>query len=76
MAATTTIKVPPALRDRINHDAGQRGMTAAALIEELVANYERRQRLEAFGRAFAGVDATYRAESEAWTAAEAEWPHG
>lgn len=48
----TTIKVSAELRDRINRDAQARGVTAAGLIERLLDAHERRQRMEAFGRAF------------------------
>jgi predicted transcriptional regulator len=74
MAATTTIKVPPALRDRVNREANTRGLTAAELLTELIDDYERRQRLDAFGRAFAAADEQYQAETETWNSAEAEWP--
>lgn len=74
MAATTTIKVPPTLRDRVNRDASARGLTAAELLAELVDDYERRERLDAFGRAFAAADEQYRTETEAWNAAEVDWP--
>lgn len=63
---STTIKVPVELRDRINRDARQRGVTAAALIEGLLDASERRQRMEAFGRAVRGADATYWDEFRAW----------
>jgi hypothetical protein len=54
--AMTTIKVPSALRDRINRDARERGLTAAGLIEGLLDGYERRRRLEAFGASFRLAD--------------------
>lgn len=62
----TTIKVPVELRDRINRDAKERGVTAAEFIEGLLDAYERRQRMEAFGRAFKGVDARYWDELRSW----------
>lgn len=64
--ASTTIKVPVELRDRINRDARQRGVTAAALIERLLDAYEQRQRMESFGRAVRAADATYWDEFRAW----------
>ncbi len=64
--ATTTIKVPVELRDRINVEAQERGMTAAGLIERLLDAHERRQRLEAFGRASRSADASYWDEFHAW----------
>ncbi len=62
----TTIKVSAELRDRINRDARKRGLTAAGLIERLLDAHERRQRMEAFGRAFRGAEATYWDEFRAW----------
>lgn len=62
----TTIKVPVELRDRINQDARERGVSAAGLIEGLLDGYERRQRMEAFGRAFRGADETYWDDFRAW----------
>ena len=76
MAATTTIKVPSQLRDRVNRDAGERGLTAAQLIEQLIDAYERERRLDAFGQAFARADDTYRAESDEWAGVETAWPVG
>lgn len=62
----TTIKVPADLRDRINRDARERGVTAAGLIEGLLDAYERRRRMEAFGRAFKGADQAYWDEFRSW----------
>ncbi|WP_306231734.1 hypothetical protein [Agrococcus beijingensis] len=64
--AMTTIKVSTELRDRINHDARERGTTAAGLIERLLDGYERRQRMEAFGRALRAADAGYWDEFNDW----------
>ncbi len=64
MAAT--IKVSEELRDRINHDAHERGLTAAGLIEGLLDGYERRRRMEAFGQAFRGADDAYWDEYRSW----------
>lgn len=64
--ATTTIKVPTELRDRINRDARARGVTAAGLIERLLDAYERRQRMEAFGRAVKRADVSYWDEFRSW----------
>lgn len=66
---STTIKVPVELRDRINRDARQRGVTAAALIEGLLDAYERRQRMDAFGRAVRAADETYWDDFHAWDVA-------
>lgn len=62
----TTIKVSAELRDRINRDAQERGVTAAGLIERLLDAHERRQRMEAFGRAFRDADTTYWDEFRSW----------
>lgn len=63
---TTTIKVPAELRDRINRDARDRGVTAARLIEGLLDGYERRRRMEDFGRAVRGADPAYWDEYREW----------
>jgi hypothetical protein len=73
---TTTIKVPVELRDRINRDAQERGVTAAGLIEKLLDGYERRRRMEAFGRAFRGADQEYRDEFREWDVALADGQDG
>lgn len=62
----TTIKVSEELRDRINRGARERGMTAAGLIEGLLDGYERRRRMESFGRAFRGADEGYWDEYGVW----------
>lgn len=62
----TTIKVSEELRDRINREARAHGVSASGLIENLLDGYERRRRMEAFGRAFRGADRAYRDESAAW----------
>lgn len=67
MAAT--IKVSEELRDRINRDAQERGVTAAGLIEGLLDGYERRRRMESFGRAFRGADQGYWDEFRVWDVA-------
>lgn len=64
--ATTTIKVSAELRDRINQDAQERGVTAAGLIEGLLDGYERRRRMEAFGRAVRRADQKYWDEFREW----------
>ncbi|MCU1480008.1 MAG: hypothetical protein JWQ19_794 [Subtercola sp.] len=65
----TTIKVPAELRDRINRDAKERGVTAAGLIEGLLDGYERRRRMESFGRAFRSADENYWDEFREWDVA-------
>ncbi|MBB2957097.1 toxin-antitoxin system protein [Pseudoclavibacter helvolus] len=62
----TTIKVSEQLRDRINRDAKERGMTAAGLIEGLLDGYERRRRMEAFGRVVRGASDDYWDQLRNW----------
>lgn len=64
--ATTTIKVSGELRDRINRDAQERGISASRLIEQLLDGYERRKRMDAFGHAFRGASDEYWDEFQAW----------
>ena len=71
----TTIKVPTQLRDRINRNARERGLPAAGLIESLLDAYDRRRRMEAFGRAFRGADAEYWDEFTSWDLAVGALPH-
>lgn len=67
MPDVTTIKVPQALRHRISMGASRRGITAAALVGELVDRYEREQRLAAVGRSYdAAQDVGYGEETAAW----------
>lgn len=72
----TTIKVSEELRDRINRDAQERGVTAAGLIEGLLDAYERRRRMEAFGRAVRGAGAEYWDEFRAWDVDVTDVDHG
>jgi len=69
----TTIKVPVELRDRISRDAKARGVTAAALLNELLDDAERTRRMRALGEAFAAVDDDdeYWDDVRAWDAIEA-----
>ncbi|MFT4215539.1 MAG: hypothetical protein QM622_12320 [Microbacterium sp.] len=64
--AMTTIKVSTQLRDRINRDAQERGLPAAGLIENLLDAYERRRRMESFGRAIRGAGSEYWDELASW----------
>lgn len=73
---TTTIKVSVELRDRINRDAQEQGVTAAGLIEKLLDGYERRRRMEAFGRAFRSADQDYRDEFREWDVALSDGHNG
>jgi len=69
----TTIKVPVELRDRISRDAKARGVTAAALLSELLDDAERRRRMAAVGEAFATLedDDEYWDDVRAWDKIEA-----
>ncbi|WP_029144544.1 hypothetical protein [Microbacterium luticocti] len=62
----TMIKVSAELRDRVNRQARERGVSAAGPIEGLLDGYERRERMEAFGRAFRAAPADYRDEFREW----------
>lgn len=70
----TTIKVSTQLRDRINRDAKERELTAAGLIENLLDAYERRRRMESFGRALRGADSEYWDEFASWDLAVGALP--
>lgn len=74
--ALTTIKVPVELRDRISRDAKERGVTAAALLNQLLDDAERARRMEAVGAAFATLkdDDEYWDDVRAWDAIEAGSP--
>ncbi|MCL2780143.1 MAG: toxin-antitoxin system protein [Actinomycetia bacterium] len=74
MAATTTIKVTPALRERINRHAAERGLTACGFMEQLVGDLEREQMLAAFGHAFAAAGTDYRDETADWDGIQTAWP--
>lgn len=71
----TTIKVPTELRDRINRDAQERGVTAARLIESLLDGYERRRRMQEFGQAFRSADQEYWDEFRSWDVALDDGSH-
>jgi len=68
----TTIKVSIELRDRINRDAQERGVTAAGLIEGLLDGHDRRTRMESFGRAIRGANQEYWDEFRQWDALPSE----
>lgn len=62
----TTIKVPKTLRQRISRDAAREGLTAAALIAELLDAHDREARFAAVREAYEATDAAYIVETEAW----------
>lgn len=68
----TTIKVSADLRDRINRDARAIGVTASALIERLLDEYERSRRMTALGDAMRGADASYWDEFQVWDASSGD----
>jgi hypothetical protein len=73
MTDATTIKVPRTIRERISLDAARRGMTAAALIGELLDRYEREQRFAAVREAYTTPsDAGYVEEIAAWDGTAAD----
>lgn len=69
----TTIKVPVELRDRISRGAKERGLTAAALLNQLLDDSDRAHRMRAVGEAFSKVDDDdeYWDDLRAWDAIEA-----
>lgn len=70
--AVTTIKVTTHVRDRINHQANSQGLSASAMIEALLDEYERRQRMVSFGKALRSADQAYHDEVAAWDAASTD----
>ena len=68
MAATTTIKVTPQARDRINARARAQGLTPATYVERLVDEDDRRQRFAAVRAGYAALspDDDYYAETAEW----------
>ncbi|HEY5198703.1 MAG TPA: hypothetical protein VIJ51_16910 [Solirubrobacteraceae bacterium] len=68
MAATTTLRVRPSTRDRINRLAAEDHVAAPELIERLVAKEEHERLLRAMNDDFA----TLRGDATRWAAFEAE----
>ena len=68
MAATTTIKVSPDVRDRLNRAAASRGVTPGALVEQLVADYERDRWFELIRSRYDALpaDDDYATETREW----------
>lgn len=73
-AASTTIKVTPQARDRINERARARGMTPAALLEALLDADDRAQRFAAVRAGYEALAAhdDYQAEVAEWDATSAD----
>lgn len=73
-AATTTIKVTRAARDRINARARAEGVTPAVLLNRLLDEHDRATRFAAVraGYAALAVDDDYADETAAWDAVNAD----
>jgi macrodomain Ter protein organizer (MatP/YcbG family) len=67
---STTIKVPSALRDRLNEQARSEGVTVAQVIERLLREAERAERFRAMRAAWNGQSPAeldeYMAEFAVW----------
>lgn len=70
MVASTTIKVTPAARDRINAHARAAGVTPAVLLNRLLDQHDRALRFAAVRAGYAAlpVEDDYAAESDMWDA--------
>lgn len=68
MAATTTIKVTPHARDRINERARAAGVTPAALLEQLLDADDRARRFSAVRAGYAALP-----DNDDYYAQTAEW---
>ena len=72
--ATTTIKLDSAVRDQINDIGREKGMTAQSVVEMLMANYLRAQRMEAVRIAMRNTSEedwrTYREETALFATAD------
>lgn len=67
---STTIKVPSALRDRLNEQARSEGVTVAQVIERLLREAERAERFRAMRTSW---NAQSPAELDEYMAEFAEW---
>lgn len=72
--ATTTIKVTPHARDRINARARAAGVTPAVLLERLLDADDRAQRFAAVRAGYKALpaDDDYHAETSGWDATDAD----
>jgi predicted DNA-binding protein len=74
LAATTTVRVSPETREALTKLSGERGVSTADLIAELVTFEQERVLLEAMRRSFAEMAsdsaalAEYKAELKLWDA--------
>lgn len=68
--AATTIKVSPAVRDRLNAVAAQHGLTAGSMLEKILDEWLWRQRVELAKRQMRGASPDvwqeYLDEARAW----------
>ena len=64
--ASTTIKVPKTLRERVSREAAREGRTAAGLIAVLLDEHDRQRRFAAVRAAYDAPDPSYNAETKAW----------
>jgi hypothetical protein len=82
MAATTTLRVRPETRDRINRLAREDRVSAPELIDRLVENEERDRLLAAMNVDFVRLRgdeaawADYKAETTAWDTTSSDLPTG
>ena len=74
--ATTTIKLDSSVRDQINEIGREKGMTAQSVVEMLMANYLRAQRMEAVRIAMRNTSEedwrTYREETALFSNADGD----
>lgn len=78
MAATTTIKVTPQARDRINNRARAQGVTPAVILERLLDQDDRARRFDAVRAGYAALPAgdDYDAETGEWDAVDGDGLEG
>lgn len=74
MAATTTIKVTPQARDRINDRARAQGVTPAVILERLLDQDDRARRFDAVRAGYAALPTgdDYYAETDEWNAVDGD----
>ena len=72
--APTTIKLDSSVRDQINEIARAKGMTAQSVVEMLLSEFRRAQRMEAGRLAMRNTSAedwrTYREETALWASTD------